>query len=170
WRVLLANLSHRRSAGSPLPTRFPLLPEHSAGEHRSSGADPDHDPAWRADRAGEHHCAGNTRGRGSGRHGFAAVPRAGRERHDPRVAIRFRFSASLSRRAGRTPDPAMAATGCCGSDANLPEWHLIRRRRVRLTQPLRAPLLVFGGPYSNLRALTALRARAAALGIDAAHT
>jgi predicted phosphodiesterase len=29
---------------------------------------------------------------------------------------------------------------------------------------------VFGGPYSNLRALTALRARAAALGIDAAHT
>jgi predicted phosphodiesterase len=31
------------------------------------------------------------------------------------------------------------------------------------------PLLVFGGPYSNLRALTALRARAAALGIDAAR-
>jgi predicted phosphodiesterase len=34
---------------------------------------------------------------------------------------------------------------------------------------LRGPLLVFGGPYSNLRALTALRARAAVLGIDAAH-
>jgi predicted phosphodiesterase len=34
---------------------------------------------------------------------------------------------------------------------------------------LRGPLLTFGGPYSNLRALTALRARAAALGIDAAH-
>jgi predicted phosphodiesterase len=31
-------------------------------------------------------------------------------------------------------------------------------------------VLVFGGPYSNLRALTALRARAAVLGIDAAHT
>jgi predicted phosphodiesterase len=31
-------------------------------------------------------------------------------------------------------------------------------------------LLVFGGPYSNLRALTALRATAAALGIDAANT
>jgi predicted phosphodiesterase len=35
---------------------------------------------------------------------------------------------------------------------------------------LRDPLLVFGGPYSNLRALTALRARAAVLGVDAAHT
>jgi predicted phosphodiesterase len=31
-------------------------------------------------------------------------------------------------------------------------------------------LLVFGGPYSNLHALTALRATADALGIDAAHT
>jgi len=41
---------------------------------------------------------------------------------------------------------------------------------VGLRQPLRAPLLLFGGPYSNLRALTALRARAAALGIDAART
>src|SRR5262249_53684257 len=40
----------------------------------------------------------------------------------------------------------------------------------RLVQPLRAPVLVFGGPYSNLRALAALRARAAALGIDAAQT
>jgi predicted phosphodiesterase len=39
-----------------------------------------------------------------------------------------------------------------------------------LRQPFCAPLLVFGGPYSNLRALTALRARAAALGIDEAHT
>jgi len=41
---------------------------------------------------------------------------------------------------------------------------------VGLRQPLRAPLLLFGGPYSNLRALTALRAPAAALGIDAART
>jgi predicted phosphodiesterase len=31
------------------------------------------------------------------------------------------------------------------------------------------PLLVFGGPYSNLRALTALRARAEELGIPASH-
>jgi predicted phosphodiesterase len=41
---------------------------------------------------------------------------------------------------------------------------------VTFTLPLRAPLLVFGGPYSNIRALTALRARAAELGIDASHT
>jgi predicted phosphodiesterase len=41
---------------------------------------------------------------------------------------------------------------------------------VHQAQPLRAPLLVFGGPYSNLRALAAMRARAAALGIDAAHS
>jgi predicted phosphodiesterase len=32
-----------------------------------------------------------------------------------------------------------------------------------------APLLVFGGPYSNLRALTALRARADELGIPPSH-
>ena len=41
---------------------------------------------------------------------------------------------------------------------------------MRPRQPVRAPLLLFGGPYSNLRALTALRARTAALGINAAHT
>ena len=41
---------------------------------------------------------------------------------------------------------------------------------MHLRQPLCAPLLVFGGPYSNLRALAALRARAAAFGIDTAHT
>ena len=41
---------------------------------------------------------------------------------------------------------------------------------MHLRQPIRAPLLVFGGPYSNLRALTALYARAVVLGIDAAHT
>jgi predicted phosphodiesterase len=34
---------------------------------------------------------------------------------------------------------------------------------------LEPPLLVFGGPYSNLRALAALRQRAEALGIPAAH-
>jgi predicted phosphodiesterase len=34
---------------------------------------------------------------------------------------------------------------------------------------MQAPLLVFGGPYSNLRALTALRARADELGIPASH-
>jgi hypothetical protein len=31
-------------------------------------------------------------------------------------------------------------------------------------------ILVFGGPYSNVRALMAMRARARELGIDAAHT
>jgi hypothetical protein len=31
-------------------------------------------------------------------------------------------------------------------------------------------LLVFGGPYSNLRALAALRARATALGVSASRT
>jgi hypothetical protein len=35
---------------------------------------------------------------------------------------------------------------------------------------LRPPLLVFGGPYSNVRAVTALRAQSALLGIDATHT
>ncbi len=35
---------------------------------------------------------------------------------------------------------------------------------------LPTPLLVFGGPYSNLRALMALRARADELGIDPRHT
>jgi predicted phosphodiesterase len=35
------------------------------------------------------------------------------------------------------------------------------------TEPLGTPLLVFGGPYSNVRAVTALRAQAATLGIDA---
>ena len=34
---------------------------------------------------------------------------------------------------------------------------------------VQSPLLVFGGPYSNLRALTALRARAEELGIPASH-
>jgi predicted phosphodiesterase len=34
---------------------------------------------------------------------------------------------------------------------------------------LQPPVLVFGGPYSNLRALTALRARADELGIPASH-
>jgi predicted phosphodiesterase len=34
---------------------------------------------------------------------------------------------------------------------------------------LQAPVLVFGGPYSNLRALSALRARAEELGIPASH-
>jgi predicted phosphodiesterase len=34
---------------------------------------------------------------------------------------------------------------------------------------VQAPLLVFGGPYSNLRALAALRARAEELGIPASH-
>jgi hypothetical protein len=34
---------------------------------------------------------------------------------------------------------------------------------------VQAPLMVFGGPYSNLRALTALRARADELGIPASH-
>ena len=34
---------------------------------------------------------------------------------------------------------------------------------------VQTPLLVFGGPYSNLRALTALRARADELGIPASH-
>lgn len=38
------------------------------------------------------------------------------------------------------------------------------------TMHLRPPLLVFGGPYSNVRAVTALRAQAALLGIDAMHT
>ena len=32
-----------------------------------------------------------------------------------------------------------------------------------------APLLVFGGPYSNMRAATAIRARADELGIPASH-
>jgi predicted phosphodiesterase len=41
---------------------------------------------------------------------------------------------------------------------------------VTLTQPLRTPLLVFGGPYSNVRAVTALRAQATVLGIDATRT
>jgi predicted phosphodiesterase len=36
--------------------------------------------------------------------------------------------------------------------------------------PLRSPLLVFGGPYSNVRAVTALRAQAVALGVDAERT
>src|SRR5262245_44817533 len=35
---------------------------------------------------------------------------------------------------------------------------------------VKTPLLVFGGPYSNLRALAALRERADALGIPAAQT
>lgn len=35
---------------------------------------------------------------------------------------------------------------------------------------LQTPLLVFGGPYSNLRALAALRVRATALGIPASQT
>lgn len=39
-----------------------------------------------------------------------------------------------------------------------------------LTKPLRLPLLVFGGSYSNVRAVRALRAQAAALGIDAERT
>ena len=34
---------------------------------------------------------------------------------------------------------------------------------------VQAPLLVFGGPYSNLRAVTALRTRADELGIPASH-
>jgi predicted phosphodiesterase len=41
---------------------------------------------------------------------------------------------------------------------------------MTVSQPLCTPLLVFGGPYSNVRALTALRARAVELGIDASDT
>jgi predicted phosphodiesterase len=37
-------------------------------------------------------------------------------------------------------------------------------------KPLRPPLLAFGGPYSNVRAVTALHAQAALLSIDAMHT
>ena len=41
---------------------------------------------------------------------------------------------------------------------------------MTVLQNFTTPLLVFGGPYSNLRALEAMRARAAVLGIAPAQT
>ena len=121
-RGLLAILPAGRRARASHPARFPLLPEHSARQHRSRSADPSYDPPSGADRPSYHQGAGCARGRSSGRDRAAAFPCPGCERHDPRLAIRLRRSASGSRCADGSQVTALAGTRRCRpADWNLPD-------------------------------------------------